>query len=66
MPINTAMNNEYTRAREEFDPIFYIIGLVLFMIFFCLFNKEKKKTQTPEEKSEGDPKKTFFTVDDLR
>lgn len=67
MPVNTAMNNEYTRAREDFDPLYYIIGLVLFLLFFCLFNKDRKADKkTPEERSEGDPKKTFFTVEDLR
>lgn len=61
----SVMANEYLKAREEFDPMFYLIGLGLFMIFFCLFNRDKKKEEpkTPEEKSDGDPKKTFFTRD---
>ena len=48
--------------------MFYLIGLAIFMLFFCLFNKDKKQTQpkTPEEKGEGDPKKTFYSRDELR
>ena len=48
--------------------MFYLIGLAIFMLFFYLFNKDKKQTQpkTPEEKGEGDPKKTFYSRDELR
>ena len=62
------MANEYLKAREEFDPMFYLIGLAIFMLFFCLFNKERKliQSKTPEEKGDGDPKKTFFTCEQLK
>jgi len=39
------------------------------MMFFCLFNRDKKgdgKKGTPEEKGKLDPKKTFFTHQDLK
>ncbi len=64
----SAMANEYLKAREEFDPMFYLIGLGLFMLFFCLFNRDKKKEApiSHEDKSDGDPKKTFFTRDQLK
>ena len=54
------LGDEYQKARDEFDPIYYLIGFALFMLFFCIFNRDKKKG--PEIK---DPKKTFFTLDEL-
>lgn len=68
----SAMAKEYLDARENFDPVFYLIGLALFLLFFCLFNKDKKESsqdvdkKSPEVKGEGDPKKTFFTREELR
>ena len=64
----SAMANEYLKAREEFDPMFYLIGLAIFMLFYCLFNKDRKqsKPKSREEKGDGDPKKTFYTREELR
>ena len=65
----SALASEYIKAREEFDPIFYLIGLAIFMLFFCLINRDKNKAaapQSPEQKSIGDPKKTFFTREQLK
>ena len=59
-------DNEYVKNREEFDPMFYLIGLGLFLIFFCFFNKDKKPVKSPEEKGQHDPKNTFFTLDELK
>ena len=37
------------------------------MLLFWLLNKDKKPDKkSPEEKALGDPKKTFFTLDELR
>ena len=36
------MNNEYVRAREEFDPIFYIIGLLIFAALYWIINRDNK------------------------
>jgi hypothetical protein len=39
------------------------------MLFFCLFNRDKKdaaKKASPEEKGKLDPKNTFFTIDQLK
>ncbi len=54
------MNNEYVRSREEFDPVFYIIGLIIFAVLYWIINRDKKEINK-EDKTEGDPKKTFFT-----
>ena len=63
MPTNTAMNNEYIRSREEFDPVYYLIGLLAFVALFWICNRGDTKKAQPEE---NDPKKTFFTKDQLR
>ncbi len=63
------LGDEYQQARDEFDPIFYLIGFVIFMLFFCLFNRDKKdgaNKASPEEKGKLDPKNTFFTIDQLQ
>ena len=39
----SAMAKDYIEARENFDPVFYLIGLGLFMLFFCLFNRDKRE-----------------------
>ena len=39
------------------------------MLFFCLINRDKNKSvapKSPEQKSDGDPKKTFFTREQLK
>lgn len=65
-----AMNNEYVKSREEFDPIFYLIGLLAFVLLYWVINRDKKPTaEAKKEKEEalaaGDPKKTFFTREQL-
>lgn len=64
------LGDEYQKARDEFDPIYYLIGFVIFMLFFCMFNRDKseakKKANEPEEKGKLDPKNTFFTLDQLK
>ena len=53
------MSDEYQKAREEFDPIFYLIGLGIFAALYWILNRDKKEIK--KDRSEGDPKKTFFT-----
>ncbi|TNV72506.1 hypothetical protein FGO68_gene253 [Halteria grandinella] len=60
------LTQEYVRAREEFDPIFYVIGLVAFVLLYWVINRDKKpaaetKKLQEEAVAAGDPKKTFFT-----
>ena len=59
------LGDEYQKARDEFDPIFSLIGFGIFMLLFCLFNRGDKKAEkkaSPEEKGKLDPKNTFFTL----
>lgn len=65
--VNT-MGNEYMKAREEFDPMFYLIGLVFFVMLYYCINRDynSKPKQLPKLNGEGDPKKTFFTKEQLR
>jgi hypothetical protein len=44
-----AMNNEYVQARQEFDPIFYLIGLGVFVILYWLLNSDNKPKPSKEE-----------------
>jgi hypothetical protein len=59
------MANEYEKAREEFDPLFYVIGLLFFVGLYYLINRDGKKK--PLEETEPpvptDPKKTKFTLE---
>ena len=57
------MGNEYMKAREEFDPMFYLIGLVFFIMLYYCINRDNKQKKVS---SLGDPKKTFFTKEQLR
>ena len=54
------MQNEYEQARQQFDPIYYLIGFVIFMLLYCLLNKDKKKAEVPI-----DPRKRIFTKEEL-
>jgi membrane-associated progesterone receptor component len=39
------LGDEYQKARDEFDPMYYLIGFALFMLFFYLFNRDKQGTK---------------------
>jgi len=56
------MNQSYEQFREDFDPIYYLIGLAIFILLFCFINKDKKV----EKKAEDDPRKRLFTKEELR
>lgn len=57
-----SMNNHYELARQEFDPVFYLIGLCLFLFLFWFINRDSK----PPKKTEDDPRNTIITKDQLR
>eukprot|EP00347_Sterkiella_histriomuscorum_P008297 403345623 len=59
-----AMNDAYQLERNEFDPIFYLIGFGIFIILFWIINKDGKKNATKRE--EADPRKILFTKEQLR
>ncbi len=54
------MANEYEKAREEFDPLFYVIGLLFFVGLYYLINRDgkKKPLEETEPPAPADPKKT--------
>lgn len=65
------MAQEYLKAREEFDPIYYLIGLLAFVALYWIINRDKKPTADVKKAQEealtaGDPRKTFFTREQLR
>lgn len=60
-----AMNNEYVQARNEFDPIYYLIGFALFILLFCVLNKDGKRSKAKSFEDE-DPRKRIFTKEELR
>ena len=59
------MGDEYQRARDEFDPVYYLIGFAIFIALFLFFQRPSRK-QAEKKAESNDPKKTFFTRDQLR
>ena len=59
-----SMNMPYEQSREEFDPIFYLIGVAIFLLLFTLINRDGNK-QPKKTEEEQDPKKRIFTKEEL-
>ena len=57
------MGDEYQKARDEFDPVYYLIGFAIFIALYLFFQRPTKKADKPVS---ADPKKTFFTRDQLK
>ena len=51
------MHDSYLQSRQEFDPIFYLIGLAVFVLLFCLVNRKERKEESPKRE---------FTREELR
>lgn len=57
-----AMQQEYETARQQFDPVYYLIGFVIFLVLFMALNKDK----SAKKKEEIDPRQRVFTKEELR
>jgi len=52
------MNDAYQASRNEFDPIYYLIGFGIFVLLYLVINKDRKQ---PKKEVEEDPRKNIMT-----
>ncbi|CDW88522.1 steroid membrane receptor 25- [Stylonychia lemnae] len=57
------MNDAYQASRNEFDPMYYLIGFGIFVLLYLVINKDKKK---PAKEPELDPRKNLMSKEELR